>query len=61
VDSEIRSSVAYRKRRLHINDMPGMVVLKFAYNFSFGRKYQSGQKRLYNETGNDSGVMKAGK
>ncbi|MDR2139305.1 MAG: carboxypeptidase-like regulatory domain-containing protein, partial [Tannerella sp.] len=32
VDSEIRSSVAYRKRRLHINDMPGMVVLKFAYN-----------------------------
>jgi hypothetical protein len=37
-----------------------MLLVRFTYNFSFGRTFKDGQKRL-NNTDDDSGVMSTGK
>jgi hypothetical protein len=59
-DSENRSQYASYKKSRYINESSRMIVAEFSYNFSFGRKVNSGQKRLNNED-NDAGVMKSGK
>jgi hypothetical protein len=59
-DSENMSAFASYKRSLYSNDISKMYFFTFSYNFSFGRKFDSGQKRLSNSD-DDSGVMKAGK
>jgi hypothetical protein len=60
VTTENRSATASYQKKIYNNDYPRLVVFRFACNFSFGRKYQSGQKQL-NNTDDDAGVMKAGK
>lgn len=60
VESEDRNQYASNNRTEFINDSAQMFVLQVSWNFSFGRKHQSAEKRL-NNSDNDSGVMKAGK
>jgi hypothetical protein len=43
-----------------MNETTRMVTLRFTYNFSFGRTFNTAQKRL-NNADNDSGVMSTGK
>jgi hypothetical protein len=60
-DSENLSTLASYKRKMYVNDFSAqMFVFTFSWNMDFGRKFQSGQKRL-NNTDNDAGVMKVGK
>ena len=59
-DTENRSAYASYKKRDYINDSSRMLLVTFAWNFTFGRSYQSGRKRLDNSD-DDAGVMKAGK
>lgn len=44
----------------YIKETSRLFVAKISWNFSFGRKYQAGSKRLNNED-NDIGVMSGGK
>ena len=44
----------------YINESSHAFFLTFAWNFRFGRKYQSDGKKIYNQD-NDSGIMNAGK
>jgi len=44
----------------YVNESKQMVALQLTYNFSFGRKFSGGQKRV-NNSDNDSGVMSTGK
>jgi len=60
VDTENWSQYASYKKSMYINESSRMFLLKFAYNFSFGRTFKAGQKRL-NNTDEDSGVMSTGK
>jgi hypothetical protein len=60
IASENRSALASYKRKMYSNDFSRLVFFKFGYNFSFGRKFNAGGKRL-NNTDKDAGVMKAGK
>ena len=60
VDTENRSQYASYKKSMYINESSRMLLLRFAYNFSFGRSFKAGQKRL-NNTDDDSGVMSTGK
>lgn len=39
------------------NDFSRMVILKFNWNFHFGRKIKGGEKKLYNED-SDSGILR---
>ncbi|MDR1103702.1 MAG: carboxypeptidase-like regulatory domain-containing protein [Tannerella sp.] len=59
-DSESRSEYASYKRSLYINDSARMFFFTFSWNITFGRSYQSGDKRLNNSDDN-AGVMNAGK
>jgi hypothetical protein len=59
-DSENWSQYASHKKSNYVNESSRMLVLRLSYNFSFGRSFKSGQKRL-NEADDDSGVMSAGK
>lgn len=43
--------------RSYSNDFSRMILLKFNWNFNFGRKFKSGNKRLNNED-TDAGIMK---
>ena len=47
-------------RTNHIKEATNVIGLALTYNFSFGRSFQSGQKRV-NNSDSDSGVMNAGK
>ena len=60
VDTENRSRYASYKKSMYINESSRMFLLKLAYNFSFGRTFKAGQKRL-NNADDDSGVMSTGK
>jgi hypothetical protein len=59
-DSENMSTYASYKRSLYSNDISRLYFFTFSYNFSFGRSFQSGRKRL-NNSDDDAGVMKAEK
>lgn len=54
------SQYASVKRINYINESSRMVILQFSWNLSFGRSYQSTQKKL-NNSDNDSGVISTGK
>jgi len=60
VDIENRSQYASYKKSMYINESSRMSVLNFTYNFSFGRSFKAGQKRI-NNVDEDSGVMSTGK
>lgn len=60
VQTENRSQYASYKRAMHIQESSRLFVFNISYNFSFGRSFKSGQKRV-NNSDNDSGVMNTGK
>ena len=60
VKAENRSQYASYKKSNYIKESSQMFLLRLTYNFSFGRSFKSGQKRL-NNTDDDSGVMSTGK
>jgi len=43
---------------MYSNDFSRMLLLKFTWNFNYGRKFKGGNKRLHNED-TDPGIMKA--
>ncbi|MCC8144278.1 MAG: hypothetical protein LUD02_10370 [Tannerellaceae bacterium] len=45
---------------MYINESSRMFMVQFSYNFSFGRSYSSGGKKIHNAD-SDSGVMSTGK
>ncbi|GHT49314.1 TonB-dependent receptor [Bacteroidia bacterium] len=59
-DSENWSRYASYKKSSYINETSQMYILQFSYDFSFGRTFNSGEKRL-NNADEASGVMKSGK
>jgi hypothetical protein len=59
-ESENRSQYASYKKTNYINESSRMVALMFRYNFSFGRTFKAGERRL-NNADEDSGVMSTGK
>lgn len=60
VVNENWSQHASYKRVGYINESSRLLAVHFSYNFSFGRKFKSGEKRLHNSD-SDSGVMSSGK
>ncbi len=60
VDSENWSQYASYKKSNYLKESSRMFTLRLTYNFSFGRSFKSGQKRL-NNADDDSGVMSTGK
>lgn len=48
VEKENRSQYASYKQRRHIKEISRMLLLQITYNFSFGRSYTSGNKKLNN-------------
>jgi len=59
-DTENWSRYASFRRSNYINESSRAILLNFTWNFSFGRKFNSSDKRL-NNADDDSGVMKSGK
>lgn len=59
-EMENRSRYASFRRTYYIGESSRLYMAKFTYNFSFGRKFDSGQKRLDNHD-SESGVMSTGK
>jgi hypothetical protein len=59
-DTENWSEYASFKRRNYTDDQIGAVFFKYSYNFSFGRSFNVGGKKV-NNADDDAGVMKAGK
>jgi hypothetical protein len=59
-ERENRSQYASYKKSNYINETSRMLLLRFNYNFSFGRTFKANQKRL-NNADDDSGVMSTGK
>ncbi|MDR0844198.1 MAG: carboxypeptidase-like regulatory domain-containing protein [Tannerella sp.] len=59
-DTENRSAYASYKRSMYVNDLSRMFLFTFSYNFSFGRSFNAGGKKV-NNADDDAGVMKAGK
>jgi hypothetical protein len=59
-ESENRSQYASYKRLNYINESSRLVMVQLTWNFSFGRKFSSTEKRLDNSD-NDSGIMSTGK
>lgn len=53
---ENRNAYASSKMNMYANDFSRMILLKFAWNFNYGRKAKSGNKRL-NNTDTDTGIM----
>ncbi len=47
-------------KETYINESSRAIFLTFAYNFQFGRKYQGGGKKIYNQD-TDAGVMSTSK
>ena len=60
VEYENWSKHASFKKNMYIKESSRMFLINLTYNFSFGRTFNSGQKRL-NNADNDSGVMSSGK
>ena len=60
VGSENFNSSAPSKNRMYIKESSRMIAVSIAWNFSFGRKYESAEKRLHNED-NNAGTLKSGK
>jgi hypothetical protein len=60
VQYENWSENASFKKAMYIKESSRLAVFTLTYNFSFGRSFTAGQKRL-NNTDDDSGVMKTGK
>lgn len=60
IGSENRNASAPSKNWKYIKESSQLFVLKVSYNFNFGRKYQSAQKRLNNQD-TDSGVLNGNK
>ncbi|MDR0347913.1 MAG: carboxypeptidase-like regulatory domain-containing protein [Tannerella sp.] len=54
------SEYASYKKSNYVKESSRTLIFQFVYNFSFGRTFKSGQKRL-NNTDEDSGVMNSGK
>jgi hypothetical protein len=54
--SENRNIYSPAKMDAYANDFSRMLLLKFAWNFNYGRKMKDGSKRL-NNTDTDSGIM----
>lgn len=48
------------KKSMYIKESSRLFLVNLSYNFSFGRKYKSGDKRI-NNSDNDSGVKSTGK
>lgn len=53
---ENRNRYASDKMNTYANDFSRMILLKFAWNFNYGRKVKGGNKRFNNED-RDSGIM----
>lgn len=60
VETENRSQYASYKKSMYIKESSRLFMFNLSYNFSFGRKYKAGQKRVSNSD-NQSGVMSTGK
>lgn len=60
VQSENWNQYAFSKKTSYIKESSRLFVVSVSYNFSFGRTYKVGQKRL-NNSDSDSGVMSTGK
>ena len=60
VQSENWNQYAFSKKTSYIKESSRLFVVSVSYNFSFGRTYKAGQKRL-NNSDSDSGVMSTGK
>ena len=60
VQSENCNQYASSKKTSYIKESSRLFVVSVSYNFSFGRTYKVGQKRL-NNSDSDSGVMSTGK
>lgn len=60
VKTENWNQYASYKKAMYIKESSRLFVVSLTYNFSFGRTYKAGQKRL-NNADNDSGVMSTGK
>jgi len=60
VQNENWSQHASYKKAMYIKESSRLLVFQLTYNFSFGRIFTGGQKRL-NNADNDSGVMSTGK
>jgi hypothetical protein len=58
--TENRSQYASYRRSMYINDTSHFMILRFSWNFSFGRTFKSAEKRISN-TDDDSGVKGTGK
>jgi hypothetical protein len=58
--TENRSQYASYKKVNYVNESSRMLLIRMSYNFSFGRKFDSAQKRL-NNADDESGVMNTGK
>ena len=48
------------KKTNYVKESSQMFLASVSYNFSFGRKFKTGQRRV-NNSDNDSGVMSTGK
>jgi len=60
VEYENWSQHASFKKNMYIRESSRLAMVNLTYNFSFGRAFKAGQKRL-NNTDDDSGVMQSGK
>ncbi|WP_321331338.1 outer membrane beta-barrel protein [uncultured Bacteroides sp.] len=58
--SDNLSALGSSRKRIYVDGFSKLVVFKVSYNFDFGRKLKSVEKRLNNED-KDSGVMNGGK
>lgn len=59
-EEENWSQYASFQKKNYIGESSRMFLAQFTYNFSFGRKFSSGQKKLNNQD-TESGVMSTGK
>jgi hypothetical protein len=59
-DTENWSRYASYKKSNYLRESSRMLLVRFVYNISFGRKFNSGEKRL-NNADDESGVMNVGK
>ena len=54
------SSVAPYTSWNYVREMGQLAVIRFSYNFEFGKSYRSAQKRI-NNSDNESGILDAQK
>lgn len=59
-ETENRNQYAPYLNYGYSNDFSRMLILTFSWNFDFGRKFKSGNKKLNNRD-TDSGIMKGDK